>query len=157
MKRLLGILIVLFLFLACSTTPTTPSKASVTFINLQRFDDNLSASLVGIKEPVSVDFYSPVSPNDIPLRMLKWLATVEKSVSRINISQPEGEIVPRYPMIVFSLFSGLWNGIKAVRSEYMNLNMENSMKNRDADISMALNGRGILYNQKIVFKLEEAQ
>jgi len=150
------------LFICClsgcsTTTQTTPPKAVVTFIDLQRFDDELSASLVGIKEPVSVDFYSPVSPNDIPPRVQKWLATVEKSGGRINISQPEGEMVPRDPMIVFSLFSGLWSGIKTMRSEYLNLSMEDSMKNRDANISMARNAQGNIYIQKIVFKPKEAK
>ena len=157
MKKLLAFLGVLCVLSACTTTPTTSPKPSVTFIDLQRFDDELSASLVGIKEPVSVDFYSPVSPNDIPPRVQKWLATVEKSGGRINISQPEGEMVPRDPMIVFSLFSGLWNGIKAMRSEYINLSMEDSMRNRDANISMARNAQGNLYIQKIVFKPKEAK
>jgi hypothetical protein len=89
--------------------------------------------------------------------MQKWLATVEKSGGRINISQPEGEFVPRDPMMVFSLFSSLWNGIKAIRSEYLNLSMEDSMKNRDANISMARNAQGNLYIQKIVFKPKEAK
>ena len=151
-KYYISCLIVLCVLSACSTTPTEPPKPTVTFIDLQKFDEQLSSSLSSIKDPVAVNFYSPVTPNEIPPRMQKWLASVEKSGGRIDITSPEGEPTPKDPTIIFSIFGSLFTGIKALMAEFDELSIENTTKNRDANIVLARSPQGNLYIQKIEFK-----
>ncbi len=145
------------LFSACSTTSIEPAKPVVTFIDLQKFDDQLGLSLSNVKEPVFVNFYSPITPNEIPPRMQKWLAAVEKSGGRIDITSPEGEPTPKDPTIIFSIFGSMFSGIKALIAEFDEISMENTTKSRDANILLARNTQGDLYIQKIEFKKRDTK
>jgi hypothetical protein len=84
--------------------------------------------------------------------MQKWLASVEKSGGRIDITSPEGEPTPKDPTIIFSIFGSLFSGIKALMAEFDELSIENTTKNRDANIVLARSPQGNLYIQKIEFK-----
>jgi hypothetical protein len=142
---------------ACSTISREPPKQEVTFIDLQKFDDEIVVSLSNIKAPVFVNFYSQVTPNEIPPRLQKMLAAVEKSGGKINVSMPEGEPKLKDPTIVFSLFSGMYSGIKAFISMRAEINLEESVKNRDANILLARNFQGNLYIQKIELKTKDTK
>ncbi len=146
---------ILSLLSACSTIPREPPKQEVTFIDLQKFDDELVLSLSNIKEPVFVNFYSQVTPNEIPSRLQKMLAAVEKSGGKINISMPEGEPKLKDPTIIFSLFSGMYSGIKALISLQAEMSLEESVKNRDANILLTRNFQGNLYIQRIELKIKD--
>ena len=135
----------------CQSTPLKDAKPNVTFIDTQKFDSDLTASLESIKKPVEVTFFNPVSPNEIPARMEKWLSLVEKSGGKINISTPANEPTPKNPALIFGLFSGLWNAIKMYRTETAGKSMEDAVKGRDANITLARNPQGNLFIQKIVF------
>ena len=140
---------------ACSTNSREPPKQEVTFIDLQKFDDEIVVSLSNIKDPVFVNFYSQVTPNEIPPRLQKILAAVDKSGGKINVSMPEGEPKLKDPTIVFSLFSGMYSGIKAFISMRAEISLEESVKNRDANILLARNLQGNLYIQKIELKTKD--
>jgi hypothetical protein len=145
----------LSLLSACSTSSREPAKQEVTFIDLQKFDDEIVVSLSNIKDPVSVNFYSQVTPNEIPPRLQKMLSAVERSGGKVNISMPEGEPQFKDPTLVFSLFSGMYSGIKAFISMRADMNLEESVKNRDANILLARNLQGNLYIQKIELKTKD--
>ena len=138
-----------------SNSENISAKSSLTFIDLKKFDDELNESLGEIKEPVSVNFYTPLSPNDIPQRLQKWLTMVEKNGGKINIVSPEGEPTPKDPTIILGLFSSLWSAINSVGAEILNIKQERNTINRDANIALARNAQGVLYIQNIQFTPRE--
>ena len=135
----------------CQSVSLSPAKDSITFIDTQKFDNDLSVSLVSIKNPVEVDFYNPITPNEIPPRLEKWLSMVDKSGGKVNIASPVGEPTPKSPALILGLFSGLWNAFKILSAENSAQSMENAVKSRDANIQLARNAQGNLYIQKITF------
>ena len=156
-KSLVSYLLFICCLSACSSTPKEPPKPIVTFIDLQKFDDQLSSSLSGIKDPVAVNFYSPVTPNEIPQRMQKWLAMIEQSGGRVDVTGPDGEPTPKDPTIIFSLFGSMYSGIKALIGKFDAIGMENIARSRDANILLGRNTQGNLYIQKIEFKTRETK
>jgi hypothetical protein len=63
--------------------PVTPAAIAVSFIDLQAFDDDLNAQLGKAGEQaVEVEFYSAVSPNQIPPRAVAPPAAVRKEGGR---------------------------------------------------------------------------
>ena len=59
------------LMLGCQSVNLTPGKDTITFIDTQNFDSEFAASLTNIKAPITVDFYTTVTPNQIPARLEK--------------------------------------------------------------------------------------
>jgi hypothetical protein len=135
----------------CQSLPHAEAKPNITFIDTNKFDSDLSASLVAIKNPIEVNFYSPITPNEIPPRLEKWLSMVDKSGGKVNVASPIGEPVPKSPTLIMGLFSGLWNAFKIFSGESSAKSMEDAIKNRDANIQLARNAQGNLYIQKITF------
>jgi hypothetical protein len=135
----------------CHTLHSAQAKPNITFIDTNKFDSDLSASLIAIKNPVKVDFYTPITPNEIPPRIEKWLSMVDKSGGKINIDSPVGEPTPKSPTLILGLFSGLWNAFKIISVEGSAKSMEDAIKSRDANIQLARNVQGNLYIQKITF------
>jgi hypothetical protein len=135
----------------CQSLPHAEAKPNITFIDTNKFDSDLSASLVAIKNPIEVNFYSPITPNEIPPRLEKWLSMVDKSGGKVNVASPIGEPVPKSPTLIMGLFSGLWNAFKIFSGESSAKSMEDAIKSRDANIQLARNAQGNLYIQKITF------
>jgi len=135
----------------CQNLPPVNAKPKLTFIDTQKFDTDLAVSLVAIKNPVEVDFYTPITPNEIPPRLEKWLSMVDKSGGKVNIASPVGEPSPKSPALILGLFSGLWNAFKILSGESAAKSMEDAVKSRDANIQLARNAQGGLYIQKITF------
>ena len=135
----------------CQSLPHAEAKPNITFIDTNKFDSDLSASLVAIKNPIEVNFYSPITPNEIPPRLEKWLSMVDKSGGKVNVASPVGEPVPKSPTFIMGLFSGLWNAFKIFSGESSAKSMEDAIKSRDANIQLARNAQGNLYIQKITF------
>lgn len=135
----------------CQNAPHAEAKPNITFIDTQKFDKDLAASLEAIKNPIEVNFYSPITPNEIPPRLEKWLSMVDKSGGQVNVANPVGEPVPKSPAMLLGLFSGLWNAMKIFRGESSSKSMEDAIKSRDANIQLARNAQGNLYIQKITF------
>ena len=135
----------------CQSLPHAEAKPNITFIDTNKFDSDLSASLVAIKNPIEVNFYSPITPNEIPPRLEKWLSMVDKSGGKVNVASPIGEPVPKSPTLILGLFSGLWNAFKIFSGESSSKSMEDAIKSRDANIQLARNAQGNLYIQKITF------
>ena len=138
-------------FSGCSNLTQLQTKPEITFIDTQKFDSELSSSLSSINKPVEVNFYNPITPNEIPPRLEKWLSMVDKSGGKINISSPVGEPAPKSPALLLGLFSGLWNAFTILSKESTAKSMEDAAKSRDANIQLARNAQGSLYIQKITF------
>ena len=145
------LLLTAVVFSGCNNLPQLQASPKITFIDTQKFDNELSSSLSTIKKPVEVNFYNPITPNEIPPRLEKWLSMVDKSGGKVNISSPVGEPAPKSPALIMGLFSGLWNALKLLSGEGASKSMEDAAKSRDANIQLARNAQGNLYIQKITF------
>jgi hypothetical protein len=128
----------------------TEAKTNITFIDINKFDAELSASLAGKSEPISVSFYEKVSPNAMPERLQKWLTTVERTGGKVDIESPPNELAPKNPMILISLFSGLWSGMKSF-NEVRDSQVVNAAKGRSAVISLERNPEKQLVVSKVTF------
>lgn len=137
--------------LGCQSVSSTPPKNSLTFIDTQKFDTDLGNSLVNNKNPVDVDFYNPVSPNQMPPRLEKWIAVAETTGGKITVTQPPNELAPRDPLLLLGLFTGIWQAIKLMSGQYVSYTAEEGAKNRDVSIALGRNAQGGLYVRKVVF------
>lgn len=145
------VLLAALVFSGCSNLPQSQAKPEITFIDTQKFDSELSSSLSSINKPVEVNFFNPITPNEIPPRLEKWLSMVDKSGGKVNVSSPAGEPAPKSPALILGLFSGLWNAFKIISKESTSKSMEAAVNGRDANIQLARNAQGTLYIQKITF------
>jgi hypothetical protein len=152
-KSLILLMVVTFagVLSGCQSVNLGPAKDSITFIDTQKFDSELSSSLSSINKPVEVNFHNPITPNEIPPRLEKWLSMVDKSGGKVNVSSPVGEPAPKSPALILGLFSGLWNAFKVLSADSSTRSMEDAVKSRDANIQLARNAQGTLYIQKITF------
>jgi len=149
--KYLAILFFGFLIVGCQSANIEPPKNSITFIDTQKFDAELGSSLANNKNPVDVEFYSPVSPNEIPPRLEKWMAMAEASGGTVTVTQPPNELAPKDPLLLLGLFTGLWETIKIVRSQFSSYSAEDSVKDRNINIQLARNSGGSLYVDKVIF------
>ena len=134
-----------------------PAKETLTFIDTQSFDSEFVASLTGNNAPVTVDFYSAVTPNQIPQRLEKWMALAETNGGKISVTQPPGELTPKDPLLLLGLFTGIWELTSKIRAEKSSYAMDEAVKNRDVNINLARNPQGGMVVQKVVFITKEVK
>ncbi|MFM7433789.1 MAG: hypothetical protein ACKO3O_09840, partial [Gammaproteobacteria bacterium] len=133
--------------------PAAPAAIAVSFIDLQAFDDDLNDQLGKAgDQAVEVEFYSPVSPNQIPPRVERRLAAVRKEGGRVGIVQPQSNSSTRSIGAAIGLFSCLWNFVKTFEAAATERAMVRSVKDRDADIVLGRDEQGAVFIRKIVFK-----
>lgn len=143
--------------LGCQSVSLTPAKEKLTFIDTKSFDTELGNSLVKSKTPVDVDFYTPVTPNQMPARLEKWIAVAETTGGKISVIQPPNELAPKDPVLLLGLFTGIWQAIKLLGGQYSSYTAEEGAKNKDVSIALARNSQGSLYVQKVTFMPREAK
>lgn len=88
------------------------AKPAIPFLDLPRFDKELAQALNAGQAEVGVSFYGKVTPNDVPMRVQKWLTAIEQSGGRLDVSPPPGDVAPRNPVLLLGLVSGLWSALK---------------------------------------------
>jgi len=88
------------------------AKPAIPFLDLPRFDKELAQALNAGQAEVGVSFYGKVTPNDVPMRLQKWLTAIEQSGGRLDVSPPPGDVAPRNPVLLLGLVSGLWSALK---------------------------------------------
>jgi len=151
----LGIVFLMSVLLGCATEQSVvnskaEAKSNIVFIDIGKFDAELHASLVAKDEPIVVSFYDQVSPNGMPDRLQKWLTSVERTGGKITIEPPPNELAPKDPMLLFSLFSGLWSSMKAA-SQIQDEQVVKAAKGRTAVISLERNAAKQLVVGKVTF------
>jgi len=62
-----------------------PAPGSLTYLDTDRFDDNLSAMLKDRPPTVTVSFLDPPGVGEMPPRMNQWLAAVEQNGGSIDL------------------------------------------------------------------------
>jgi hypothetical protein len=89
----LGACVLASCLIACSTTSsennlayTEPARpGSITYLDTDKFDENLSSLLAGNASSVTVSFLDPPAVNEMPPRMNTWLAAVEANDGSLNL------------------------------------------------------------------------
>lgn len=90
------------------------STPSLTFLDVQKFDRDLAASLDAGIERVEVSFYDPVSPNALPERLQKWVSAAQSQGGKFSVLPPAGEPTPKNPLALISLISSAYSGAKGL-------------------------------------------
>jgi len=129
-----AILALLLTLVGCSSTPLdSPQLAgnSIAFVDTSGFDREFSRLAATDQPKVDLSFYSPITPNQIPERLQKWLSAVEKHGGAVTIQQPPGELTPRSPALVASLLGSAWTGIKTL-GRFLDDRMYSTVEGRDA-------------------------
>jgi hypothetical protein len=101
-------------------------------------------------EPIVVSFYDPVSPNGMPERLQKWLTSVERTGGKVEIEPPANEFAPKDPLLLISLFSGLWSSMKTI-TQIQDEQVLRAAKGRTAVISLERNAAKQLVVSKVTF------
>jgi hypothetical protein len=94
-----------------NATAATASPA-IPFLDLPRFDKELAQALNADQSEVAVRFYGKITPNEVPVRLQKWLTAIEQSGGRLDVTPPPGDVAPRNPLLLLGLVSGLWSALK---------------------------------------------
>ena len=147
----LSLVALVILIAGCQSVDLAPTKDTLTFLDTTNFDNQFAASLANKQLPITVDFYSPVTPNSIPPRLEKWMAMAETEGGKITVNQPPNELAPKDPLLLLGLFTGLWELINKFKSQKETYSMEESVKNRNVIINLARNPQGTIYVDKVIF------
>lgn len=138
---------------AAAPLPAAPAPVVVSFIDLQAFDDDLNDQLGKAGERhIEIEFYTQVTPNQIPPRIERRLAALRKEGGRVGIVQPPSTSGTRSITAAVGLFSGLWNFIKTYEAAANERALVRSVRDRDADIVLERDAQGAYFIRKIVFK-----
>ena len=133
-----------------SAVETTPTGAKLSFLDISKFDRDLSGSLQDKNESVEVSFYDRVSPNNVPDRLQKWISVVEANGGKVLVEPPPNELVSRSPFAALSLIGSLITSIKGF-AQFNSERIYESAKGRDAVISLERNSNGDVVIKAIKF------
>jgi len=154
--RILGVIFSLALASCAANVPLssaveiTPVGAKLSFLDISKFDRDLSASLQANATSVEVAFYDKVSPNNVPDRLQKWISVVEADGGKVLVQPPPNELVARSPFTAVSLIGSLITSIKAF-AHFSSDKIYESAKGRDAVISLERNADGQVLVTSIKF------
>ena len=154
--RTLGVLFSLVLASCAATVPissaveNTPTGAKISFLDIPKFDRDLSVSLQEKNKTVEVAFYDKVSPNNVPDRLQKWISVVEADGGKVLVEPPPNELVSRSPMAAISLVGTLISSIKGF-SKFNSDRVYEAVKGRDTVISLERSNKGEVVIHSIKF------
>ncbi len=145
--KTLGVVFLLALAACASNVPlssaveSTPTGAKLSFLDISKFDRDLSGSLQDKNASVEVAFYDKVSPNNVPDRLQKWISVVEADGGKVLVEPPPNELVSRSPFAALSLIGTLVTSIKGF-AKFNSERIYDPAKGRDAIISLERNSKG---------------
>jgi hypothetical protein len=153
--RFAAAMTMLALLAACANNGPAPEAAvapqtSLKFVDLERFDHELSGSLAAPLPSVDVSFYDPVTPNSMPVRLQKWMAAVEEGGGSVKITPPQSTVTAKNPFLLLSLASSLWTANKMMK-ESAAAGRFKPAHAYDADIQLKVDGKGETVVDKVVF------
>lgn len=140
---------------ACNTmqiskTPEESAQPNLQFVDLQKFDRELHASLSQPLAKVEVAFYNDITPNALPDRLQNWIAAVETGGGSVKVIPPKSSVQPKSPLLLFSLASTLWSASKTAKEMSTSARF-NSAQGYDAMIQLKSDDKGASVVDKVVF------
>jgi hypothetical protein len=129
---------------------STANDAKLSFLDISKFDRDLSGSLQDKNKTVEVAFYDKVSPNNVPDRLQKWISVVEADGGKVSVEPPPNELVSRNPLAALSLVGTLFTTIKGF-AKFNSERIYESAKGRDAVISLQRSSTGEVLISTIKF------
>jgi hypothetical protein len=154
--RALAISLLLGLSACATNAPLTKAENSyanttkLSFLDISKFDRDLSAALKNQPAPIEVAFYDNVSPNSVPERLQKWMAVVEANGGKILVDPPPSETSTRSVFAALSLIGTLISSIKKIE-HYRSEQIYDAVKGRNAVISLERNDKGEVFVKQINF------
>lgn len=133
-----------------SAVEVTSNGAKLSFLDIAKFDRDLSASLMAKGTSVEVVFYDKVSPNNVPDRLQKWISVVEADGGKVLVEPPPNELVARSPFAAISLVGTLITSIKSF-AQFNSEKVYEPAKGRDAVITLERNNKGEVLVSSIKF------
>jgi hypothetical protein len=145
--RILGVVFSLTLASCAANVPissaveSTATGVKLNFLDISKFDRDLSGSLQEKNSSVEVAFYDKVSPNNVPDRLQKWISVVEADGGKILVEPPPNELVTRNPLAALSMVGTLLSTIKGF-TKFNSERIYETAKGRDAVIALERNSKG---------------
>ncbi len=136
-------------------SPAEPAQTELRFVDLQKFDRELYASLSQSLPTVEVAFYNEVTPNALPERLQNWMAAVETGGGNVKVVPPKSSVQPKDPFLLLSLASTLWSASKTAKELSTNSRF-NSAVGYDAIIQLKRDEKGTNVVEKVIFNKKPA-
>jgi len=112
MKKLFNVVLLSMIIIGCVPTVPTNSSSSqfasstplseIEFLDISTFDADLSSSMKAALSTITVITLSPVTVNEIPERLEKWLAAVKEKGGSIDM-EPKTRSITTVISVLFSL------------------------------------------------------
>ena len=133
-----------------SSVETTATGARLSYLDIAKFDRDLSGALQDKNASVEVAFYDKVSPNNVPDRLQKWVSVIDSSGGKVLVEPPPNEFVSRSPMAALSLVGTLISTVKTF-AKFNSERIYETAKSRDAVISLERDSTGQVVIKTIKF------
>jgi hypothetical protein len=155
--RLSLILAACLVISACETNPAVKSSQVdaapiVAFLDADKFDNELSASLSAPMTEVTVPFYDKVSPNNMPERIKVWVNYIEKNGGKIQMTEPTSSsgVTAKNPFLIFSMINAI-KTLVTLEQKSEKAKVLAAAKGHDVKILLAYNAKNEIVIDKIVF------
>ena len=148
-------LAVAVLLLACADVTQLPAKPQLEFADLSSFDHELNSALTAKLHAVNVTVVNNVNATHIPERMQAWLHAVEAGGGVVTVSPPKSTVAAKNPLLLLTIVSGIWNGIKATQA-LKSYEAHKSARTYDAEIVLKISPEGERLIDKVIFTERKA-
>ena len=138
------------LLLACANFTAPSAKPQLEFVDLTSFDRELNSALTAKLHDVNVTVVNNVNATHIPERMQAWLHAVEAGGGTVTVSPPKSTVAPKNPLLLLTVVSGIWNGIKAAQA-LQSYEVHKSARTYDAEIVLKISDAGDRLIDKVIF------
>lgn len=124
----------------------------VPFIDLDRFDRQLSQSLASPLSQVNVPLLERVPPSQIPGRLKVWLNAIEKAGGKVLVQDPpnESSSEPKNPFLIFTLLNNLENKNSSTQT-YAHKDLLTSTKDHNVKVFLIFNASNEVVVEKVTF------
>ena len=157
MKYFINLFFFILIFIAGCASDTPLSKADqpdelVPFIDIDRFDRQLSQSLASPLAQISVPLLERLPPNQMPDRLKVWLKTVEKSGGKLLVQDPpnESSSEPKNPFLIFTLLNTL-DDKTSTKKIYAPQSLLGPAKEHNVKVFLIYNASNEVVVEKVVF------
>ena len=133
-----------------ATASTSSGVSKIDFIDIAKFDQELSSSLKSQPSEIEVSFFNKVSPNNVPDRLQKWISVVEAGGGKVLVEPPPNESVSRSPFAALSLVGTLISSIKNF-NQFNSEKIYESAKGRNVVIALERNSNSEVLISRIKF------